>query len=217
MKHSIKTTNEKNLNLPNKILFCDFNGVISYDRFWHTLQNPTHELNKFYEPIRNVYLNPDLDIAKRWMLGELTTEQVHTILCQSTGAPYEEIIKIFENECRNIDISTKICNKILELQSKYYCILSTGNMDSLDRFTIPSNPILNESFNRIDNSFNIKSFKTTNKGQYFTDAASNLNIAIENCIVIDDGKKICDTFSALGGKSFLVTGEELVMEVLNNL
>ena len=74
-------------------------------------------------------------------------------------------------------------------------------MNSSVRFTLPNNPILNASFDEIENSYNLGIFKTTNNGQYFLDEANSLNIQIEDCVVIDDSVKVCRVFENLGGKA----------------
>jgi len=199
------------------ILFCDFNGVISYNKFWDTLSDPNHSLNKYHDSIRSVFFDPEINISNRWMLGDLTSESVHQIFARETGVSYEELFSIFKTECQNIDISKKILTKIENLPKNYIRILSTGNMDSFDRFTLPSNPSLTKAFDRIDNSFNVKMLKTTNNGQYFIKTAAEYEIPLSNCVVIDDSQEVCDVFTYLGGQSFCVTTEANVLNALSKL
>ena len=156
-------------------------------------------------------------MVKDWMLGKYTSEEIHVILNQRLGVPYAELLEIFEIGCKNIDISVVILEKIQELRKNYYCILSTGNMDSFDRFTLPNNLILKESFDEIDNSYNLGIFKSTNNGQYFLEKAKKLRVEISNCVVIDDSAKICKIFENLGGKAFRSYGLDEAMKNLDKL
>jgi hypothetical protein len=199
------------------IIFCDFNGVISHNNFWQTLENPNHPLHIYHEKIVTYFLEKSNSLCSKWMLGEFTTEQVHKILSEKTGVPYQELLDIFIDETSTIDLSFKILQALKRLKPHYIVILSTGNMDSLDRFTIPNNPILNDVYDLIDNSYNLKTQKTTDDGKYFLKRADDLNVNIKNCHVLDDSKKVCDIFTKLGGNSFLVNNEQEVIKYLVKL
>jgi FMN phosphatase YigB (HAD superfamily) len=203
--------------LHRKILFVDFNGVISYDNFWKELEDKTHPLNSYHHLIENFLFKEKPEIIKDWMLGKYTSEEVHEILNIAVGVPYLDLFEIFERGCRNIDVSTSVLEKIQELRKNYYCILATGNMDSFDRFTLPSNLILKESFDEIDNSYNLGIFKTTNNGQYFLDKARILSVEISNCVLVDDSARVCEVFENLGGRALRSYGVEQVVENLERL
>ncbi len=196
------------------ILFVDFNGVISYDNFWKDLEDKAHPLNTYHQPIENFLFKEKPEIIKDWMLGKYTSEEIHEILNNAVGVPFSELFEIFERGCRNIDISTSVLEKIQELRKDYYCILATGNMDSFDRFTLPSNLILMESFDEIENSYNLGIFKTTNNGQYFIDKAESLGVEISNCVLVDDSARVCKVFEGLGGRALRSFG---VVEVVGSL
>lgn len=87
-------------------------------------------------------------------------------------------------------------------------------MDCFDRFTLLSNQHLVESFDEIENSYNLGILKTSNNGQYFYEKAKSLNVDLKNCIVIDDSEKVCKTFENLGGKGICSFG---ILEVVKNL
>ncbi len=200
-----------------QILFIDFNGVISYDNYWKPIETIKHPLHKYHNSIEKFLFKESPEIVNDWMLGKYTSEQVHLLIHENTGAPADELFNIFEKGCREIDISTKILRKINQIKNQYYCILATGNMDCFDRFTLDSNQILTSSFDEIDNSYNIGLLKTSNSGEYFLSRAQQKNIDIRNCVVIDDSPKVCEIFTKLGGKSFCVSGEKEVIDILNKL
>jgi 2-hydroxy-3-keto-5-methylthiopentenyl-1-phosphate phosphatase len=201
----------------SKILFLDFNGVLSYDHFWHTLTDPNHKLHEYHAKIHDYLFEENRDMLRQWMLGKYTTEDIHHTLHEKTGVPYQELLDIFEQECRNIDISKPILDLIKSLKSQYYCILATGNMDCFDRFTLPSNPILEQTFDEINNSYNLGIFKSTDGGRYFKEKTETLGGDIKSSVVIDDSDGVCEAFTKLGGRAFCVTGESEVIKVLQSL
>lgn len=205
------------MTMSKPILFCDFHGVISYNFYWKSLQNPQHYLHIYHQAIIVNCLDTNNNILQSWMIGDLTTEQVHVILHQKTGVPYQDLMDIFVDECRNIDIFEAFLAKIRSVKDKYFTILATGNMDSFDRFTLPYNSILQNTFDRIDNSYNIGILKTSNNGEYFVNTIQEFAVDTKSCVLIDDSQETCKTFDNLGGKSYLITSRESAMEVFDQL
>jgi FMN phosphatase YigB (HAD superfamily) len=199
------------------ILFCDFNGVLSYKKYWDTLSNPRHKYNKYHSTIINYLFVENRKIFNEWMIGKYTLEEIHKLISQKTGIPYRFILNIFEDECRRLDVSKIILNKITALKDNYYRILATGNMDSFNRFTLPANPLLYEAFDEINNSYDLGILKTTDNGRYFVEVCKRLEIPIENCVLIDDSPDICKIFTNLGGTAYCVTGVDNVCKVVENL
>lgn len=207
----------KHNTLNKQLIFVDFNGVLSYNDFWESIKSDSHPLHSYHENIEEYLFKIEPDIVKQWMLGGYTSEQVHRILEDKIGVPYDELWKVFVEDCSNIDISINIIKKLKQLKQDFYLILSTGNMDCFDRFTVKNNPILGETFNEIENSYNIKLLKSSNGGEYFRNKAEDLGKNMDNCFVLDDSEKICRIFTELGGKSFCVYGEESVLSALDVL
>ena len=52
------------------ILFCDFVGVLCYDRFWRSL--PSHE----YEKMQDALFRRDKEMVNDWMRGEYCAEEI---------------------------------------------------------------------------------------------------------------------------------------------
>ena len=51
------------------IVFIDFNGVISYDKFWKSLEDEKHELHRFKEGIETFLFKDNKPILLDWMIG----------------------------------------------------------------------------------------------------------------------------------------------------
>ncbi len=84
-------------------------------------------------------------------------------------------------------------------------------------FTLPNNPILSQSFDQIDNSFNLKFSKSFNQGQYFKQKIEQNKAVTANCILIDNSKGNCLLFKKLGGKDYQARGEEQTLKVLDKI
>ncbi len=204
---------QKNKN----ILFIDFNGVISYKNFWFSLENKDNELSSYLDKIETYLFKNNIQIIKDWMIGKYTSEQIHYTLSKQIDIKYEKILQTFIEDCKKLDISNKILDKLSELRSSYHCILITDNMDSFDRFTLPSNPQLTQSFDKIYNSFSFKRLKADNSGAWFKEIMREYHAEVGNCILIDDSNSNCKAFEALGGQSYRTKTEQEVLDVLDTL
>lgn len=213
-------TENKEIKSPQRILFVDFNGVISYDTFWVSLLKPEHPLHSYYEPIENLLFRGENKIEgliDDWMLGRYTSEQVHQIIADRLGAPYQDLLEVFCEDCARLDISTPILQAVRALRKDWYCILRTDNMDTFHRFTLPANPHLAEAFDDVHCSYLLHQLKKTDGGKYFITTVTGLGIGIGNCVLIDDSNSNCRLFEGLGGKTYRTQNEAEVIAVLEAL
>jgi FMN phosphatase YigB (HAD superfamily) len=192
-------------NKPNKILFVDFNGVISYNHFWS-------EFKIEKKPFDHIF---GTSLVNQWMRGEKTSEEINKIFAEIAGLDYELVFNSFIKDCEQIDLDQEVLSSISS-KADYIKILATSNMDSFDRWTLKNNPILTEVFDYIHNSYNLKILKDDNDGQYFLDVCKYFNVDIQDCIHIDDSLKVCNVFNNLGGIAHNVTGQSNVLEALSS-
>lgn len=172
------------------ILFVDFNGVISYNTFWHSLTNDSHEFHTYFSKIMDLLfgdMGRTKNLVNDWMIGRYTSEEIHKIIADNVGIDEKELFNIFCEDCKNLDISKKILKRIKKLKNNYYCVLRTDNMDSFHRFTVPANPVLSESFHELHSSYQIKTLKRSDGGKKYIDTARDNGFKISDCILIDDG------------------------------
>lgn len=203
--------------MTKSILFLDFNGVLSYNKFWNQLESETHEYHHYWSMLHEYLFVKDRKLFSQWMLVELTSEKVHRIIEINTSISYEFLFPLFVEDCKTIDISESILDQIELLKEKYYCILATDNMDSLERYTLPAYPRIQQVFHQIDNSYHNKMFKKSNNGEYFLKRTREMNVPFSQCILIDDSKGICSIFESHDGQAFNVTGENNVIQALTSL
>lgn len=213
-------TETKELIRQQRILFVDFNGVISYDPFWASLRNPDHRLHQYFEPIEQLFFtgeNKIKGLIDEWMLGKYTSEDVHRILADRIGAPYEQLLAVFIEDTRKLDISKRILDGVQLLKKDWYCILRTDNMDSFDRFTLPANPYLGKAFDEVHNSYLLGLLKKTRSGVYFVDTVAGHGADFGQCVLIDDSDSTCKLFQGLGGIAYRTQNEDEVLAVLRKL
>jgi FMN phosphatase YigB (HAD superfamily) len=199
------------------VLFVDFNGVLSYKPFWFYLSEESHEHHRYWNLIQDYLFKNNIEIVKKWMVGDYTSEEIHNLLESNLDIAYDKLYPIFVETCKNIDISEPILDQVRMLKNKYYTVLITDNMDCFDRYTKPNNPKMLEAFDQIDTSYNLKALKASNNGKYFVDTVKTINSFIEQSILIDDSSKNCALFESLGGRTYNVTGEAQVVEALKML
>lgn len=190
------------------LLFIDFDGTLCHDRFWRSL--PDDIYNKI-----NLFVR-DKKIVRSWMRGDYTSEEVNHIVAEDIGLPYEDVWNIFVNDAKNMNISQSSLETISALRETYTVILMTDNMDSFNRFTIPSLN-LDRYFDYIWNSYTEKRGKNDENGKAFIDLVGKFDSKIESSILIDNSESGCKLFTQLGGKSYLVSNENNIDFWLNEL
>lgn len=205
------------LEREQKIIFVDYYGILSNTRFWYSIQNPEHKLHKFLPGIQDFLFVRKRNILDDWMRGKYTSEEIHHILAKEFSIDFGEWFKIFVEDCKTIELSQKILDKLDSLPENHLKIMVTDNMDSFDRFILPANKILEEIFHEINNSFHVQKLKADKNGEWFLDILSKYDIPIKNCVLIDDSERNCETFQKLGGKYYNSKTENEVLEALDNL
>ncbi len=192
------------------ILFIDFDGTLCHDRFWKSIDADS------FEQIQNFLFSENKSIIRDWMKGGYSSEDINRLISKKLNIPFEKLWKVFVDDCKNMTISRDTLNRIKKLKKFYETILITDNMDCFTRFTVPAQK-LDSFFDSIVNSFENKKFKDHNEGEVFIQLADNTNTKIDDCILIDNSKTVCATFSKLGGKSCFVTAETSLDYWLENL
>lgn len=192
------------------ILFLDFDGTICHDKYWRSL--PPAQ----YAQVQELIFGNDRSRLTDWMIGKYTAEEINQYVADCIGIPYDEFWKIFVRDCTTMQVSEDTLKKISSLRDTYTTILITGNMDSFTRFTVPALK-LDTYFDHINNSFFEGKHKSDEQGAVFTSYADALRTPIQNCILIDDSLKNCETFTRLGGIAYQITPEKNIDQYLNLL
>ncbi|NBV28044.1 hypothetical protein EBS02_03350 [bacterium] len=200
--------------MSKRLIFVDYNGVLSYDPFWKSLLDEKHELNSYLQDIEHYLFKENFHIVIDWMVGKYNSEEIHKIISDDLNLDYHLLLETFVRDCEQMVISDLILEKLKPLKKDFTLILATGNMDSFDRFTLPNHRYLFEIFDEIHNSYNLGLLKTSNNGEYFTRVSRKYNIDPNDTYLIDDSGSTCKTFSSFGGKAFKTKTETEVLDVL---
>ena len=174
-------------------LFIDFDGTLCHDKFWRILDPQIKQKITVFQS----------GVARKWMKGEYTSEEVNRLVAEESGVSYDDLWNIFVKDCETMAVSKEALNLLSVLRNEYHIVLITDNMDCLDRFTVPALH-LNDHFDLIINSYNEKAGKCDNNGASFLKALDTLGSEIAGSRLIDNSQSACDLFERLGGKSHFV-------------
>ncbi len=191
---------EKNKN----ILFIDFNWVISYKNFWHSLEIKD---NKTYESINNYLFKENINIVKDWMVWKYSSNEVCEYISNNLSLDFKYIYNTLVGDCKKIDLSEKIL-KLLEKLKKYYnIVLVTDNMDCFSKYTLKYNAKYFKVFDWIFNSSEHWFFKNEIYNDYIIKYNSQINLSY----LIDDSIRNCDFFNKLWWNALNLKWEEDVV------
>lgn len=155
-------------------------------------------------------------MVNEWMRGIYSSEDINRLIAKELNTSFEEVWNIFVSDCKNMNISVDVLHRIDHLRKNYHAILITDNMDCFTRFTVPALKI-NSYFDSMINSFDNKTFKSDHNGEIFLQVVNERGSKVEDCILIDNSKSACDTFSKLGGSARFVTSEKPLAFWLENV
>ncbi len=192
------------------ILFIDFDGTLCHDKFWRSL--PENDRNR----IQKFLFEENTELVNDWMLGKYTSEEINQHLAKELFLGYESLWETFVLDCRMMYFDLKVLERIVKLRDRFYTVLITDNMDSLERFTMPAYQF-SDYFDEIVNSYNVGYFKNDFDGKMFKVVAENSNAEISSSRFIDNSVRNCATFEKLGGTSYLATQEKPLLYWLDIL
>lgn len=192
------------------ILFVDFDGVLSYDRYWRSLPAVDHER------VQDLLFRNNTSLVDGWVRGRHSAEEVNAFVSESLGISYNYLWSVFVDDCKTIRVSMSVLEFLHRLRNRYVVVLITGNMDSFTRYTVPALR-LREYFDCISNSYDEGIHKTDNDGSLFLKYVQKYDAVIEDCILLDDSKKVCEVFRCLGGDARLVDPEHDIRYHLTGL
>ena len=191
-----------------RTLFLDFHGTICHDPFWRGLDSFS------FQRVQHSLFEANASLVNDWMRGKYTAEEITELVAKWTGLAFDHLWQAFVHDCKSMHVDPEILAVIQSLKNRYRIVLITDNMDSFDRFTVPTLG-LNAVFDVIVNSFNEGLLKHEENGITFTNQM-NGKISQEDALV-DDSTSCCKIFEDLGGTPCLVTDQNQAIIHLRNL
>ncbi len=186
------------------ILF-DFDGVLCRDRFYvHTLFLQHKEIVDWIQI--NIFGN--IQLVERWMRGEVTSEEINSIVAEANGIDCTFLHEIFLTSVQLMQLDESIKKLVQELKVGGKKIgLVTNNMDVFSDITV-KNHALNELFDVIINSSDYGMLKKDNNGELFDIALEKLCVDITDSLVVDDSPSVINLYRNKGGAAFLYQQSE---------
>lgn len=189
-----------NMNKEIKAVFIDWNGTLSSSKFFEDLENSQPEV---YSGIQETLFGGELThLLNPWMMGEIETEEVIHQLGNQLGINQEELLDHFIRSCRNMIIVNSALDLIHQIRQKgVQVVIATDNMDSFNRWTIPSLK-LTEHFDAILNSATLntrkKDINDDGVSLFFEEYLMLNGFKPEETVLIDDSEDKGGTLSAYG-------------------
>lgn len=173
-----------------KVIFIDWNGTISYSRFWEQLEDTSHPHHSYFQPLTESLFTKNKPIIADWMLAKFKAEDICKVIADDTKLNYHVIFDELMKSCRTMKfLSGELERLIRGLQSKQMkCVIATDNMDTFDRWTVESMN-LRTLFDDILNSYSIGSFKymvEDNSLPFFNKYLKDNYLNYSDVVLIDD-------------------------------
>ena len=175
-----------------KTIFFDWNKTLSYSLFWEQWSDKNHpNHNKKDILTKELFVN-NKDIIKKWMLGDVVSEDIAGLLNESVGLTKEDIISDLAHSCENMSYAFEdLLNTIQNIRKRgVKCVIATDNMDTFRRWTIPGMK-LEEYFDDflISNELKIMKFDIDEKNgviPFFDLYLRENNLNYSDVVLVDD-------------------------------
>ncbi|MCR4322825.1 MAG: hypothetical protein NUV61_01930, partial [Candidatus Azambacteria bacterium] len=112
-----------------KTLFFDWNKTLSHSLFWEQWHNDNHPNRDKSEILtRELFMNNG-DVIKKWMLGDVVSEDIAELLSEKVGLSKKEIIDDLSYSCQNMSYAFDGLLKIIQdlRKSGIKCVIATDN------------------------------------------------------------------------------------------
>jgi FMN phosphatase YigB (HAD superfamily) len=176
-----------------KVIFIDWNGTLSISKFWGHLEKGSPEEQKLFNNLETALFKENRDLILPWMRGKVDTNYVIDKISNTSSIDSNRILYEFIKSCESMKlISEKIPELISSLQKqKIKIVLATDNMDSFQKWTIPSLS-LNTMFDDILDSYSLKAmkgdFSDEGNSLFFNEFLTKDSIKPDETIIIDDSE-----------------------------
>ncbi len=182
-----------------KTIFLDWNGTICNNVFWQQLNN--NSTKEIFEKIKKCLFIDSRNLIDPWMKNQLSMNDIINTIYNETKINKQFLKEqlIFSSENMNF-VNPEIPNIIKSIQEKgIKIVLASDNMDVF-RYTI-SKLKLDLLFDDLLLSNEIGFLKTEwtgNTSLFFKNYIKRKNLNPNECILIDDSKKLTDMCHDIG-------------------
>lgn len=228
----------KNLNLRlwDKVIFVDWNGVLSSDPFWISiLKRSSHPLFRpLSESVGRLFNNND-DLVRKWMRGESEAAEIIASLQVRLDSRFnpDYLVRTLERDCGLMRTSASLYRLLKDAQESSFVVLATDNMDcfvkhvrrvksrrkvnlELGEGSASDSTLLPETVRLFDDilcSSELGVLKREDPLRFFGGWLHEHSFTFKNALLLDDIEMNCSVFRSVGGVAIQVTYESLRSEL----
>ena len=152
------------------------------------------------------------------MRGEHTSENIVKILSEDSGVAQDIILNELAESCRQMKyVSEEIPELINKIKNKgIKVVIATDNMDTFERFTIPSMEIGN-LFDDFLISCKLKVLKEDIQEDsipFFDNYLNKYNLSYQDAVLLDDCIDTTGVYNKLGFQIIEITSSNKLIEIL---
>jgi hypothetical protein len=122
--------------LSERVIFCDWHGVLSRDPFWTSIRNSAaHPLHDQLEAGMAGVFDPGRDTASEWMKGLLTSDQVITQMGLQLRGRFtgDFLARRLDMDCARMKVDVGLFEVLCAIRAEAMVVIATDNMDCFAR------------------------------------------------------------------------------------
>lgn len=222
----------RRLPLWNKVIFVDWQGVLSRDPFWMSiLKNPLHPLYPQLSKSADWLFGQNDTLVRDWMRGNIKTNDIIDSMQIDLDKRFrcDYLSRKLVADCRLMRTNARLMGILREAQNEALIVLATDNMDCFYeyiqrvqnnrqksvRVSEGESQTITATIRLFDDvlcSSKQKILKSENPTRFFGDWLCKNSLDFQNALLLDDLEKNCTAFSDIGGTAFRVTIKSLENE-----
>jgi len=204
-----------------KVIFIDWQNTLSASLFWEHLKELESPYPEHFKKIQESLFIKHIDMAKDWMRGKYTTEQIVAKVAGDTNIPYEQLHKDFVFSCQTMKIEPEVLDLIQKMRKRgIKIVIATDNMDSFKRWTTDSLKLA-DYFDDVLNSYSLKALKgdlnEDGESLFFKDYLIKHNVKKGESALLDDSQLKAEIIEKHGIDYYQITKENTLLLQLKNL
>lgn len=213
---------QQQLPLWEKIVFVDWHGVMSTDRFWESVLIKKTRLAAGLRIHLSRLFSSDSDLIDAWMRGEITTSEVVAPTQRYLGARrgHDFLERRIIEDCRLMTVDAELASLLASLLEHALVVLATDNtVEFEETFRASQRTVLAPSaaaclveptldriapyFDDILCSATLGVLKADDPQRFFGSWISANSLRFCDSLLIDDRADNCERFRDLGGNAIL--------------
>lgn len=173
-----------------KVIFVDWDGTLSYSRFWDRWMG-----TEKYDRIQQALFVDSRDMVREWMMGAISHGQILQHAEVQTGIPYDDLKSELQYSAENMRfIDDEVEALVWGIREKgVKVVVATDNMDTFRLWTVPGMN-LDKLFDGILNSETLGALKThfneDGTSMFFQKYLTENNIDPKETVLIDNSVDI---------------------------